>query len=1036
MSFQGDVGGIGLAELMQSLARSRREGVLTLSAHGGLRSVLGIRDGALLLLPQPEEDPVIWQERVVRAWGVDSDARVGALRASEIARADRIETVFDLLDGEGVHFRFETNRSPQATDEATGANPARLPEVHCEAVSVEYLLLEYARISDEIERLPDGRPCSPWLVPRSSGGALEEGNAFLGQCDGRSSVAEIADRLGWPIRQCRLAATVQLASGVLREAPAHELLVLAQRELVGGFLGRAAGRLSAWTRSAPPGPMAEGDAALLEAEWRASRMSALLARMEPHAARTLLRRLEHSLPAPGPCLGHWRELRRLYPSDPVVGLHRLIAEHREGSEREAPDLGELLESARGFLAAKHPLRARALLRVAATRPPATHAAQLDMGLAMVAAGLGEEAADWILEPAREWIERGAPERATAPLRALIEAWPECREARRLLSRARGLSVRRQLIRKHSLVGLAILASLSVGAWVQIGSQTRTQRALAEIEALIERPAEAEALLEERFAGNDSAQVANLRRAIADRRRAIEDRLRSEWLEAFRVARHECILGQHLRGLEQVLDLPSPPRLPSKGEAWPRPAEALDALVARVAASLAELGPPVLDDSLQVAREERLATLLRGLADRIKARGSDERWSAFAQDLGELEAGLDKRGRERALARAERARLDLLTRQDLMLAAARAHAASGASGRALEVYERLTASDTSGRLTDLLAEEMGAVREQFETVREARALATAGDHGSAREVLQRLGEGADLEPLPWRLTTFPPGAVARLAGGSRRATPFVLESTLEQEVTISLELEGCEPLTVLFDGPADRLVSLSRLPERAWAGSGVFEAPPVAVGPAHVVCDRGGVLKRLGAVTERGWTVHLDSLGGVARAPVLLPRRAGHLLCVSEDGQAWIVNARSGAVEGPRDLGSACVAGPIPTADGAALRLRDGRVLFFEEGLEHLPRADTAFADALDAACLGHDAGLAVLRRRAASGHHLRSPWSDWTVRVEEEVFRATPPDDLGGGFAVRRAGDWSLLAWEAPSARLPRGRLWVGDGAGLRAFLP
>ena len=67
--------------------------------------------------------------------------------------------------------------------------------------------------------------------------------------------------------------------------------------------------------------------------------------------------------------------------------------------------------------------------------------------------------------------------------------------------------------------------------------------------------QAEALLEERVAGNDSAQVANLRQAIADRRRAIEDRLRSEWLEAFRVARHECILGQHLRGLEQVLDLP-------------------------------------------------------------------------------------------------------------------------------------------------------------------------------------------------------------------------------------------------------------------------------------------------------------------------------------------------------------------------------------------------------------------------------------------------------------------------------------------------
>ena len=37
MSFQGDVRGIGLAELLQGLSRGRKEGVLTLTARGGHR---------------------------------------------------------------------------------------------------------------------------------------------------------------------------------------------------------------------------------------------------------------------------------------------------------------------------------------------------------------------------------------------------------------------------------------------------------------------------------------------------------------------------------------------------------------------------------------------------------------------------------------------------------------------------------------------------------------------------------------------------------------------------------------------------------------------------------------------------------------------------------------------------------------------------------------------------------------------------------------------------------------------------------------
>ena len=43
---------------------------------------------------------------------------------------------------------------------------------------------------------------------------------------------------------------------------------------------------------------------------------------------------------------------------------------------------------------------------------------------------------------------------------------------------------------------------------------------------------------------------------------------------------------------------------------------------------------------------------------------------------------------------------------------------------------------------------------------------------------------------------------------------------------------------------------------------------------------------------------------------------------------------------------------------------------------------------------------------------------------------------LARSFTVRRTGDWQFLAWEAPNAKIPGGRLWISDDAGLRAFEP
>src|SRR5688572_6584859 len=124
MGFQGDVAGLGLGELLQGLARGGREGVLTL--HGsGANATLGVQNGQLFLLPEPHEDPEIWRKRCERAWIKDPNQRIDTLRMSEIAYAARLERMFELLDSEGVHFRFEAGPLPSATP-STDIEPAEI----------------------------------------------------------------------------------------------------------------------------------------------------------------------------------------------------------------------------------------------------------------------------------------------------------------------------------------------------------------------------------------------------------------------------------------------------------------------------------------------------------------------------------------------------------------------------------------------------------------------------------------------------------------------------------------------------------------------------------------------------------------------------------------------------------------------------------------------------------------------------------------------------------------------------------------------
>ncbi len=1051
MSFQGDVGGIGLADLLQSLARGR-EGVLTLSARGGMRSTLGIQEGQLHLLPDPDEDPESWRNRARQAWVHEPDFSVDGLRMADIARAQRIETFFSMLDSDNVHFRFLPGPVPTAPEVASvspgdpGVTPAgpRRDAVYVQPAGIEGLLLEYARLKDEgagagdWEMLSEHLVLCPLEVPAEP--SLER---FFQQCDGDSNLRELSDRLGWPLRQTRILAMGLHARGALRAAEPVELLRLARVELLQTNCERAASRLVAWIESSPPGVLEPDDAGVLAEEWEAERLQSALSRMPLTSARRLVQRLSRTIAQPLRTVEHWAELSRIAQHDTLVDLHLLVAQIRAAADVNVPSFKGLLEVARGFSDTGHRLRAAAILRVAATRQPETTEERLQLGTAMLAAGQPSEAAPWVVAACRTLLDEGKPERAVEPLRQLIDLVPADREVRRMLTRARAFSVRRALVKKNSLVTMAVVLALSIGAVVQYRNEHARKLHVEEIEAHLDDPHTALELLEQYFPGEDATSVANLRQTILERKRDHDNALRATWTDRYREAQLECTIGDPVLGLERALAVPPPPREVDSPDPWPLASDLFNGLAARVEKSVKDVGDTVEDTPAQVQAEERVLSLIHELQGKLEGHDQSAPAKEFGKHLAAFEKRIVDRGESRATARAERQRKENLARQDMLLAAARAHTHAGDHARALQAYQSLLESDSTGRLKDLLEKEMVASRKKLQSLQEARALCEKGQHAEARALLQKSLENPGEYLLPWRVESAPSGAHVRLADGSVRSTPFTLETTLFEKITLQFEADGCEPRRVEIVQPGNILVHLARLPDRAWKASGRVDALPVAVGEDHVLADRNGEIVRLTAGVS-AWQKKLATLGGIARAPVFLPRRPGFLLVLSEDGDAWVVDAKTGEVEGPWTRNVAPLAGPYVVEDAVLARFRDGAVWRWREGSTpesvDAAAAETALAPFTGRGLetesqMGVTQNFAVLRRGSAEKNRLESPWNDVVIEVADGRYTVSARNG-GALFTADAQGEWVYLAIESPSARAPRGRLWISDGAGLRSYLP
>lgn len=1050
MSFQGDVAGLGLGELLQGLARGGREGVLTLYG-GGLSATLGVLAGQIHLLPEPDEDPEIWRKRAGRAWPDDNNERVDSMRMVEIAHAARIERVFELLDCDGVHFRFEPGALPNSepsedaelaaltTDRPKSQIDAKVP-VFTQPVSVEFLLLEHARLSDECNAHGDSRSLSIHEVPCPLVDPSQlAGDKLFAECDGQSNVIEISDRLAWPLRQTKAAVFSKLAEGNLRLATANELAALTQNELAQNRFLRAASRLSGWAANAAPGAPEAGEGELLIEEWNGGKLVLALAGMSSSDTRTVLRRMEMVEADPKASLARWKEICKHHRHDLIAEVHVLRLGLALEDESQRPTFAELLKVARHFQDQDRMLRAGALLVAAASRNPESTQNRLELGNRLLACGLTEEATPWILEACRALLQGGLADKAIAPLRALVAADPTNRDARSLFNVTRAKSTQGRAKTRNLWIALASVVILALVALVQVHSDRALEQRLIELETSDQRPEVLLRVLQEDYPESRNAHVLELRRRFTDDIRKRELQLREEWLSLYAACQQECDSGDPRLGFERTQSLPPAPTLTLVRDPWPTISDLLQALAGKLEQEVGLLSETAPEDESTAGEEQRLSNLVRDLISLVEARPRSDALDGFAVRLRHMLDTLRTRGEQRATVVRAREAKDLNELQGLMLDQAKALAAAGDLDAAAEMYRKLCDLDPHSKLVKVLAPERHALEVHRQALAKARKLALEGRHADAIATLGETCQNPSEHRLPWLVQSTPSGATVRFADGTTDRTPCVIESAPGQAMNVSVELEGYEPIPLRSSGPADVALTFSRLPNLWWRTSAVVVAVPVAIEDDYLVVDRSGNLARLATEGAQRWQQSSKSLSGFFRAPVFLPDRPGSLLCLTEHGEAWIVDGADGRMEGPWDIGSPPIAGPKVVGDRVVASFADGREASWDSRLKPelspLPEAGATLKPIVRDA--GSDAGMAkVAQRDVNRGASHDSPWSDWTVEIGEEFFSVRPRGASNVAFHVARRGDWSYLAWEAPRGAAKNGRLWISDGAGLRAFEP
>lgn len=1059
MSFQGDVAGIGLGELLQGLARGGRDGVLNLYGKD-LVARIGLQAGQVFLVNSPEEDPKQWRARCAKAWVKNPDPEQDHARREAIARAERLEVVFRMLEAPNLHFRFEPGALPpppggapsgsqqkgsRSEGMAVGAAP-NAASPWGPGMSVEFVLLEHARISDEVQ---SGSGPKEHDMPRVlDGGTAEPGyELLLAECDGLSTMVEVADRLGWPLRQCCGVVNELMKAGTVRLATPREVLTAALTELEDGQYERASDRFEGWLDATPGGPPSHEDGGLLAHLWERGQIATALGYLRRRAGRRLCRRLDYVASDLSQSIELWTRFVELHGACGVGRLHltRLSLAAAADSSVDADTLNELLRQARQLTEAGFSRRARALLLAVRDAEVESLSVRVDVGHRMLAAGMHDDACELLAEAAREMIDGGDLVRARRLIGSLLVEVPDNMEARDLLGEIEQRQQRKKRRTWQVAVGASIVAVLSGVGVVHFKQQAELEERIAEITSMLDQPERGLALLEDYYPRPEMRpdRVAGLAAALERRRAELQQDELGEWNDRLAQVETRIERGELLPAVEQIAAMGNPPELDELYARRLRSREELLSLIAGRLQTRFDTSDPGLEaeDSALEDEAELLAETERMLeASRSKRLHSE--FSDFVDHVEHLVVQWQTRREERAAERTAKALRDKEALQDRLLSSARFLHDSGELERSLAAYDELLveASDAGQSVIDFITDERDAVSTKLEAWSGAVESASAGQHELAIEQLTAAGLDLSVYPLPWRVESQPPGATVRTGDGETFVTPFVMHSPAGGRLELEFTLEGTLPITLAVDGPADRLVHLHRVADRMVAGEHRIDALPLPVGGDVVVADRSGSIRRVGPEGELRWERNLETLGGIARTPRFLPTRPGWLLLVSEEGDCWLVSVDDGRLEGPWNAGAPPLYGPEDLGGAIAVLFDDGTLATWDHAVapeqapagsqKYLmkPEEDSEYSERLDT--------LVCLRSSTGRDTDMGNPWTPWRVEVTDDMYLVRLRGEPERTFTVAREGRFSFVAWEKPTTSAPEGRLWVSDDAGLRSYLP
>ncbi len=1034
MSFQGDVQGIGLAELLQGLARGRKEGLLSLGGSDRSSCLIGLMDGRLILLADEDEDQAALANRVriARAHGLDDVVPEEEVEA--LGHSQRLEHLYSLLDGGEVHFRFDPGELEQL-EASIGPNSG---------TQLEFILLEYARICDELDAFPDLsflalNSVPQWVNPAQAEGISEN---FRQQIDGRSTVREIGDRMAWPTRQTRLSLAGLFQLGALRLSTDQELLALTLQEMEMRQFARACQRLRAWLEICPPGPLHPEVAHVLSEEWVSGRLPASMRGMQPAETRRLLRRFDSSVNNPASAVFHWNEAVQIHPLDKLCRMRAMMLQYTEDPRSERPTVRDLLSVARDLKECGTPRRGAPLLLIAVQKEPEGLGQKLEVGMGLIEAGEPEHGTPWVLAASHSLVDRGQADRALKPLRALIEASPNSREAKTLYAKARRASTQAKKMRRNLAITAAIGVLVGAVALVKVRADRQWEDRYSEVQALIDTPEAALAMLHQHFKDDESTLILRLRQRIEKRQLDIENEIRLGWLDSYKEIHDQAKTAPPAETLESIRALSAPPRLALLKATYPPIADLYLPMGEQLQEQLSEQGEVLPYSKSQAESEQRLLELCTATEEALNAK---EARLAQVKILLSSVANLRTAIAERTSLRAELEEKDRhhrnLQRQDELRALAMRAEGEGDYEEALLHYQKILEGELDPRIRDFIQPKAEVLSSILLAIDEAKDLALAGDHERALSLLDKRIENKEhlaKTTLPWQVVSFPSGVRVTTSTGRSLTTPFEIETTTQEHVELTFTSPGFLPQTLSVDKPQDLSIFLERTPENTWRSQGRVDAIPVPFQGDRIVVDRNGSIARLRRNNGLQWATSIPTLSGVARAPVFFPGGSEKLLLVTEEGSAWLVHAGDGKLEGPWDLKSPPRVGPLVSSDAIHVLLANGTWTQWVNSLEPeilepgiVPHGESSGANYRH----GPSNGMQVLRSRDGESSSITSRFTGWTADVTEKGLIVTPADGEGG-FSTQIEGTWTFMAWEPAGNDCPDGRLWLSDGLGLRSFVP